>query len=900
MDLSNLNLKKILLPFLSLIILFISLGLITYLWWQILANWYLHLPSPIGGDYYTGLTYAKYFAQHLPLPPSGWLAFWNGGGPLIGGYQWLTFYLMAPLLFFATPLQALNWYSVIAILLFHLFSYLLYLQISKNYFVALGLTLIGLTSQAVYYQLTSGGMITGSSMQFYLPLSLLFLYRHFDLPKSYRNLLISSVICGLSLIHHPAMSLLFVILPVSVVLVTRSLIVSTSRIAHRVSEILIFIFTTSASGTLGLWPFFNQMSFSEIATTCDNSQCWGIYPFHLERWLGWLPFIVSGLSLLFVLGAKLVYRIFKRSLSIRSTMPLLFASVVLLLYPFGAYLHLLNSLANSLFPRRMFWAVLVLLLTLAAQNFKLLTRANRYFGWLMSTAFISILPFVLPWQVNSLTSASLIPKFLTDPPNAAPNYIHKIILPEYRDISYKNEQLPAWLTPENPQYRLDSNDATLTHWWNLISDIPVTRGYTSGFNAKSSDWTYYLQTALSVDANQNVPPQLIENRARFLFDAFGIGFVVNDKYHTDLQKEELYAKYSNRISQLKPQFTSPIIEPTTALPILFIGDDSGYSTFIRALALTNLNSSKLIPVKGPTSLSKLSPTILATFPSLFLYRFQGDLKLLVPYLKSGGKVFLELGSNPNLSHKFPSDLPLARVKEKSASAWNLQIDPDSKLVKQIDPQQFSPLLYQNQPWKYSTFDPSKSNANTTVLLRQDEEPVLVDAPIEKGRLFVSGLNLPFHLVEYLNQEETSLFANILETLVIIPNLYPQAQVIRYNSEKIEITGKKFNGVYFKENFHPGWQAKINDTAAPVFEAGLNFMYIPIPQTPNQIHLQLEFTGGFGNWIWFYINLLSLVVISVLILFPKLTHNLSSFISLPLSKLASKRISTLQTDEHLNY
>jgi len=85
MDLSNLNLKKILLPFLSLIILFISLGLITYLWWQILANWYLHLPSPIGGDYYTGLTYAKYFAQHLPLPPSGWLAFWNGGGPLIGG-----------------------------------------------------------------------------------------------------------------------------------------------------------------------------------------------------------------------------------------------------------------------------------------------------------------------------------------------------------------------------------------------------------------------------------------------------------------------------------------------------------------------------------------------------------------------------------------------------------------------------------------------------------------------------------------------------------------------------------------------------------------------------------------------------------------------------------------------
>ncbi len=186
------------LKFFSFALLGISLVLITLVWWQTIGSWYLSLKSPIGGDYYTGLTYARAFAKHLPLPTRGWLPFWNNGVPVIGGYQWLFFYPVGLLSQLMTVKQALDWASIISILLFLIASHLLYFQISKNHLISTGLTLITITSQAVYYQLAIGGMITGSSVQFYLPLALYFLFRFFEKPKSLRTLAAAALVLGIS------------------------------------------------------------------------------------------------------------------------------------------------------------------------------------------------------------------------------------------------------------------------------------------------------------------------------------------------------------------------------------------------------------------------------------------------------------------------------------------------------------------------------------------------------------------------------------------------------------------------------------------------------------------------------------------------------------------------------
>ena len=68
-------------------------------------------------------------------------------------------------------------------------------------------------------------------------------------------------------------------------------------------------------------------------------------------------------------------------------------------------------------------------------------------------------------------------------------------------------------------------------------------------------------------------------------------------------------------------------------------------------------------------------------------------------------------------------------------------------------------------------------------------------------------------------------------------------------------------IYFKENYHPGWTATVNGEKAPVYNAGLGFMYIPVPsESRNQTsNITLNFRGSLTTWSLPLLSLLALLL-----------------------------------------
>lgn len=883
----------------SAAILIISLAAVAYGTWIIFGKWYIQLNHPIGGDYYTGLTYASQLMKHLPLPPQGWLSFWNSGVPLIGGYQWFMFYLLTPVTYFFDVVTGLNYFSVISIIIFFVASHLLYFQISKNHLIALTLSGIGLTSHAPYYQLTSAGLITGSSMQLYLPLSLFFLLRFLEYPLRIRLLLLSAGINGIALLHHPVMSLLFVTLPTLVIFLAH-IVFRTSKREKWWASFFLFLLFTVLIGSMGIFPFLSQMSFQEIASSCNNPQCWGIYPFHIERWLGWLPVVVFSLSLIAIILIKIIAAYFNKKISLKPLIPLLCGTLIVSAYPIAAYTHLINTLSNSIFPRRMFWAVLVLFLVVTAENFKILSKFNKWTGWLLSMLFFLVIFVLLPVKLQSNNSLQLHYNFAEEAPNAVPNYIHTVILPQFEDAEMRQDYLKGNQIPQNFNTRIDIHNASVIQWWNLASNIGVTRGYTSGFNKDNFVWTYYFQDALKKDEQKNIPNTIILNRAKFLFDAFGVGYTSHTDYHsTIVGNKELYSEGNHIFDTLNTEISSPIIQTTNSSPILFVGDDQGYSTFIRLLSNLNLNSKFLIPVKGPHNLTQLSESDLKKFNVLFLYRFKGNLDLLDTFIRNGGKVFVELGSIAKIPKNLGNALSDIKLNESNPVNWQLLLNESSSESMDVEIEAFAPLRYKNSTWKVVSIFLDQIPQNGQVLLSHDKEALLFNYEYGNGSIYVSGLNLPFHIIEYENTSEGNLMRNIIRKLVTSQKQPEQPLVTRPTPEEVTIDLTGYNNIYFKENYHLGWKAETDFEELQIYKAGMNFMYIPIPQHQTGT-VRLTFKGTFFSWTLWYLTIVSLILLTGILVFPALSIKIYGKIFHPLILIWQNVSKRLKSDEHEMY
>lgn len=807
--------------------------------------------EPVGGDYYNALTYLAFYAKYHPFPTQGWLPFWLEGGSTIGTYPALAFYAIKPLLQFYDAPTATNIFSFLTLAAFLVSSLLLFWQTSKSWIIATSLVIILGITQATYYQLTVGAFIASASSQFYLPLSLFFIFRYAERYKA-RYFFAASLLSGLSILHHGSIGILLTFTPC---LFAFSLILKRSKREYKLKKLLTYVAISTAIGLTGAYTTLAKTLFGTVGGKCMSEECWGVYPKHLIAWFNLYPILIIGVFIILFVFAKAI----KRKTNHKLLLPTLGALAVPILYSTFAYLKLIDSLSVTVFPTRTFWTINLLLLTFAASLFFAIKKSFGHFIHVLS--LIILLTFLIV-----ATSGNFKPK--VDRPNTQPADIAAYILPKYQTKD-KAELIPSWVSTANNDYRIDIFNSAVYQWFNIAYEIPNVRGY---FNhLPKSDWPFFLENATR-SKHDDLDPQLVINQAKFLVDAFAILYIENSQlpYLEALTTEPNFVQMSEKLRdtewfKLNSDFTTPIIYPTNATSILFVGADKAYESFIRSLAAANLNSQALTPVKGPQSIKSISNDNLKNFDIVFLYQYKGDnLKNLEKFIKDGGSVFVDTTqtkSSLKNSQITPFETTIAQNADKNASFTK----GNSPLVANLDVSKFSPLSFEGGSWKISKPEKLKDWANPVLL--HDNVPILTEGTVGNGKIVWSGFNFPFHLIDNNNYEESKLFKNIITSLAIsTKNQKPQSKVERNVPWEISILQTGAKGIYFKENFDPGWKATQNGKSLEVFEAGTGFMYIPTQKTGE---VKLSFSSSFVPKFLFNLSIIAILITTAAIIYPSI-------------------------------
>jgi len=854
--------------FLNLIIFLAFSGILLYYSWELAGKTYLLSGKPMGGDYFNALTYVEFFNQQLPIPPLGWLPFWNEGSPLIGGYPWLAFYLMKPMMMFFDSASTMEIFSSVSMGFFFVASLILFYIVSKNWFIAFALTLVLVVTRASYYPLMTGGFVISATAQWYLPIVLLFLYK-FSEKGNFRYLVLASIFGGLSLLHHAPTSLLMIIVPSACVLFM--LPISQKNIRGKILDVFWFLLLSFAIGAAGIYSVILQNFFGSGGDACQSPECWGIYPKHLQVWMSFLTPTILGFLAVF----SIILKIFKRKTHLLSFLPALAGFAVFFLYSLLAYLQLINGAANVMFPTRIFWAANVFLLLIAAHLFrsihKILPQITTFVISIMVVITTGYLIYMFPSDIHK------------DVVNIDPVDSYKYTIDKYKTHPI-TDIVPAFVPLKETNWRLDTFNPGIVHWWNYVSDIPSTRGYSAHPLGSHRDWQYFLQYSTRDPENKN--EELVTNRALFLLDAFGIGYredsiapypqsVLSEQ--NVINKEVAKARKDVSWMQFSPEIVSPIVSPTNSNTVLFIGDDEGYENFIRSIAMVNLNSFKFIPIKGPQSIDSVSDEELKHFKGVVCYRFTGgNFAKLTTFAKNGGFVFIETGSlkNPltsNLSELFPMN---TLSNSETQGTWEKATDSTSELTNNVDIKSFSPLKYERGPWKISSTSQSNLRSWAKPILERENTVLVADGTLEKGRIIWSGMNLMYHTVTYNNFEEAKFLRNILSPISTSPTEKPTYTIERTDPRIIKVTGNNFNGIYFKENYDSGWKASEFNKNLKIYQAGLDFMYVPLDHDKTH-EIKLSFNGNVIQWMIFVLMIISLLLTILYLFIPHPFHMLKN-------------------------
>lgn len=887
----------------NLIFLLAASVLISIIWQQRVAEPYITSTKAVGGDYFNALTYAKFFAEHLPLPPTGWMPFWNGGIPVIGGYPTAFFYLMHPLTQFFDVASSMELLSIIFILLFLISAHFLFWELSRNHILSLFMTGILILTPAIYYALTAEGLVTASAMQWSLPATLFFLIRFIKFQQ--RPFLVAAgILTGVGLLIHAPMAVLTVFVPAFLYLLvantgdpkdaqqTQQLRIwkptRWEKIKTKGSYLLLFTLVSTAIGSIGLYTNILQVFFSAGAGPCESLQCWGEYPLHL-MWFS--PLILLPVAIYLPLSL-IAWRIHKARFS---EITALFISLLLLIgYITAARLHLVDSLASAFFPRRFFWAIALLALTVAASAARYISKASTKLAVTAGALLVTSLVLFIP-KLPEIAAFSLKDHLKT--PNALPMGVDKYIVAKYQTLP-GSDILPSWLPIDDNNWRLDSIRPDFFIWWNTVAKMPATRGYSNAPTQEHLNWIYFLQTATLAGAGDDkLDAATRRDRALFLLDAFGINILFQsgpDEYDPAFLDDTSIIKRSQKIRdwtyyELDEKVTTPIVSPTNAARLLVISDQAGYETLMRAIALKNLNSTILIPIKGPSSIDRVSDQLLDIADAVVLYQFTGNQwGKLEEFVKNGGNVFIDIGSLERLPSTVPKIFGAKGLElHDQERGWELTTS-SSTLLEGVQTRKFAPLLFKNDPWKIAA-PPSEKLLEEWMdpVLMQKTIPVLSQGKIGQGTVIFSGFNLPYHIVSYQNAHEATLLKNILLELIPEGSSVGKFSVKRPSPSSISIAATGSKGVYVKENYHPGWKALVNGKKTPVYKAGLSFMYVPISAEEETNHITLTFRGSLMTWGWFLVSGISLILSFLFVLSTRPFATLGSFFE----KKITRRIKT---------
>ncbi len=535
--------------------------------------------------------------------------------------------------------------------------------------------------------------------------------------------------------------------------------------------------------------------------------------------------------------------------------------------------------------------------------------------------FFSMIP------VSKIISSIEIPKYRQNS-SAFPDALNVYIEPkEFTKIS--KMVVPDWLNPNDQNYRFYEVDQKVSIWWNTFFNMPQFRGYIDSPIGDVAGNYYWATTAITQSSdrrnilveNWKVPADIAYNNALFLIDWFSIKYIESEHERSDsfnplttyIEGSEIFNKKDKVVIpgwvkfaetpdeqpirwepeveeyltyyEIKDTFTSPIAHPTDAATIGMIGNSESYNSLIRTLATLDLNSRSIIPIKLGEKIDDVSLDNLKDMDMILLYGYdyqnhESAWRKIENFVKDGGRVLIETGSDVkqtstiDLPAAFPKELPAvfpisSTQKKQIGTVWDLQTAGTIE-TNNIDLTKFAPPLIDNNAWYFSLPVETEMRTGAQAIISNGNIPLIVSWNFGSGKVIWSGVNFPYHINIHKNLEEATLFKNLLESLVDISVVdYTNYQSQRVAAGKVEINGKGAKGVLLRDEFYPGWNAKISASKyngnTRIYRAGpalMGFMYVKIPpilQTED-FTVTYSYRGDPQMYFWSLVSFMAVLLI----------------------------------------
>jgi hypothetical protein len=771
-----------------------------------MANSLYHTYPPLGDDFYHTFSQVKFFQDNFTWPQLSWKYIWHFGGPSLIDYPWLNYY---PIVLLANKLglyPGVMLYFLAVIFLYGWVSYLLFRKLSNTPLVSLGLAVALVWSSSTWHLLFKSAYATATNQLFLA--TAIYLIVKYKASGKRKYLYLSAVIVGLSfLIHGTAVPFLW---PAALILLIfwweekEKFWQWKKKIIDFFSYIAVVLLTCSYYFYMLLTGFgparydtsvFDWMRKDAFAALYNKTN------------------IMIVILCLFFLALVLILRKLK---GIKKVLP--FLAVLLYLILFNLVTLSGHNPVGTDFPPHKGWYIYTLMTACLCALFwgglrPVLQQNFRKWLFIIIEIFFLLLLFA-PFGFFRLEQYYDYYKNKNEEYSCAPGEsLHQAIIKN--DYTAINSFVPAWFPKDEKNSRYLAFNSCIYLYWSAVYKMPLQTGYALILRNKNNlhhvdRLNQIFRGALAKD-NPKFSPATLKNNALFYIDWMGAGYIeniesdlVNDKSIIDFSKD----KGNYNILAFNKEITSPVIRPTNVPAVLVVSAKDGYETILEVLAQENLNSRFIIPIRGSPYIEDLAKEDLNSYEAVLLYDYRykngnsfkkypdAPWKILAEYVKGGGKLFIETGSEVKESDI--KNLPMAELPEvfpvkkttfgSLGSAWELTSE-DNDFLTGVSLKDFSPLMYENSPWKLSYALPENMKKDANILLSQEGKPILASSTLGKGKVYWSGLTLPYHIKNYSNIEESRLFKKILEDLIgLKEEKVLNFDFSRAHSEKAEVTG----------------------------------------------------------------------------------------------------------------
>lgn len=371
-----------------------------------------------------------------------------------------------------------------------------------------------------------------------------------------------------------------------------------------------------------------------------------------------------------------------------------------------------------------------------------------------------------------------------------------------------NMQVVSVKSPQN--FRYGTDNAFVADWFNYKFNAYQSRDY-FGQGITYPDWQNWFETAIWYWEG-NYP------ETKFLLDWYGVKefFVGNPhfKFQKFLNNPDFAVEEAKTLTWIKDQpplnlyqfsypVASSILSARNTPVVMVVGKKEGYDYFLRALAKTGLDSTKIIPIRGGGRLDQIDLSQISKFDGLVLYEYtyqneEKAMEVISSFLKMGKTVYWETHLSPDSGSKINSYLPVAKItNERIWDNWEVQkagsIASGSEVVKE-----------------------------------EGGSPLVVSRNVGPGKVIWSGINLPYLILEKKSESDISFLKNLLNQAYIDGKGGGEvvSKVSFTNPEKREVSlNLPAKGVLLKESYFANWEAKVNGKEAKIYQAGPDLMYV---------------------------------------------------------------------------